>query len=302
MIFLFVSFAEKTTNNVLDYFSNSEEVFERLSIVDNQDSFYENFNLLSEDSDVFWYRKGSVPIKQEKYILQEIDRYYQNELHIAFEYTIHQLEQRKYIGNYFQRVPNKLLHLLFAQKAGLKVPKHKVISIKKDAYLFKLNHKNLINKSLRDSFEGTFDNTYYYSHTERVTEEHIESLDETFFPTLFQEEIPKAYELRVIFIHDKIWAGAIFSQSDPKTSLDWRNYNRERPNRIVPYQLPETVENNIRAFAKEAKLNTGAIDMIVTKDKRYVFLECNPNGQISMVSEHCNYPIEKYIADFLANA
>ncbi|WP_164490132.1 hypothetical protein [Runella sp. SP2] len=130
----------------------------------------------------------------------------------------------------------------------------------------------------------------------------VVELDEEFFPTLFQEEIPKAYELRVIFVHEKMWAGAIMSQSDPKTSLDWRNYNHEKPNRIVPYKLPSEVEEKIRKFAQLADLNAGAIDMIVSKDKRYVFLECNPNRQISMVSEKCNYPIEKYIADFLANA
>jgi glutathione synthase/RimK-type ligase-like ATP-grasp enzyme len=125
-------------------------------------------------------------------------------------------------------------------------------------------------------------------------------LDETFFPTSFQVEIPKAYELRVIFVQGTIWTAAIISQNDPKTSLDWRNYNYQKPNRVVPYQLPPEIQTQIRQFAALANLNTGAIDMIMSQNKEYVFLECNPNGQISMVSEKCNYPIEQYIANFLA--
>jgi glutathione synthase/RimK-type ligase-like ATP-grasp enzyme len=93
---------------------------------------------------------------------------------------------------------------------------------------------------------------------------------------------------------------AIFSQNDEKTIVDWRNYNHDRPNRKIPFKLPLEVENNIRKFIKASGLNTGAIDMVVTKGRKYVFLECNPNGQISMVSEHCNYFIEKYIADYLS--
>ncbi|MEI7587553.1 hypothetical protein [Runella sp.] len=189
-----------------------------------------------------------------------------------------------------------------AKKAGLDTPAMLVTTQKTEAIAFKKEHTSIINKSIKDSFTGTFEGIYYYNHTERVSDEILEKLDEEFFPTLFQEEIPKAYELRVIFVHEKMWAGAIMSQSDPKTSLDWRNYNHQNPNRIVPYKLPKEVEEKIRKFAQLADLNTGAIDMIVSKDKRYVFLECNPNGQISMVSEKCNYPIEKYIADFLAKS
>lgn len=189
-----------------------------------------------------------------------------------------------------------------AQQAGLCTPAMLVTTQKKEALTFKNEHFSIINKSLKDSFTGTFEGTYYYNHTERVSDEILEELDDEFFPTLFQEEIPKAYELRVVFVHEEMWTGAIMSQIDSKTSLDWRNYNHQKPNRIVPYKLPAEIEEKIRKFTQLADLNTGAIDMIVSKDKRYVFLECNPNGQISMVSEKCNYPIEKYIADFLANA
>ncbi|WP_298362975.1 RimK family alpha-L-glutamate ligase [Runella sp.] len=163
-----------------------------------------------------------------------------------------------------------------AKKAGLDTPAMLVTTQKTEAIAFKKEHTSIINKSIKDSFTGTFEGIYYYNHTERVSDEILEKLDEEFFPTLFQEEIPKAYELRVIFVHEKMWVGAIMSQSDPKTSLDWRNYNHQNPNRIVPYKLPKEVEEKIRKFPQLADLNTGAIDMIVSKDKRYVFWSAIP--------------------------
>lgn len=48
-------------------------------------------------------------------------------------------------------------------------------------------------------------------------------------------------------------------------------------------------------------MNTGSIDIVVTKDKRYVFLEINHVGQFGWLSENCNYYIEKHIAQELIN-
>jgi hypothetical protein len=39
--------------------------------------------------------------------------------------------------------------------------------------------------------------------------------------------------------------------------------------------------------------------MIVTPEKKYVFLEVNPIGQFNQVSIPCNYFLEKKIADYL---
>ena len=47
----------------------------------------------------------------------------------------------------------------------------------------------------------------------------------------------------------------------------------------------------------EVELDTGSIDFILTPKKEYIFLEINPAGNIEMVSEPCNYYIEKRIAE-----
>lgn len=303
MLLILTSKFEKTTNDITNWFWHYNVSFFRFTKTFQSINIGNKSLKLEELGEIksYFYRKGNF-IYKTKIELPEIHSYLNNDFSVAFDFIIQKLEQKPHLGNYFQRVPNKLWHLEMAQQAGLCTPAMLVTTQKKEAIAFKKEHASIINKSIKDSFTGTFEGTSYYNHTERVSDKTLEELDDEFFLTLFQEEISKAYELRVIFVHEKIWAGAIMSQSDPTTSLDWRNYNHQKPNRIVPYKLPTEVEEKIKKFTQLADLNTGAIDMIVSKDKRYVFLECNPNGQISMVSEKCNYPIEKYIADFLANA
>lgn len=48
-------------------------------------------------------------------------------------------------------------------------------------------------------------------------------------------------------------------------------------------------------------LETGSIDLILTKDGLFIFLEVNPVGQFGMTSYPCNYYLEKLIAMELKN-
>ena len=127
----------------------------------------------------------------------------------------------------------------------------------------------------------------------------IDALPESFAPSLFQERVEKAYELRVFYLDGEFHAMAIFSQNDPQTRADFRQYNRERPNRNVPYRLrPELAERLLRLM-EGLELETGSIDLLVTPDGREVFLEVNPVGQLGMVSRPCNYHLERKIAQLL---
>jgi pyruvate carboxylase len=98
----------------------------------------------------------------------------------------------------------------------------------------------------------------------------------------------------------KFYTMAIFSQLDRQTSTDFRKYNKQKPNRNVPYLLPKNIKNKIIKLMENCNLNTGSIDMIVDKDDNYIFLEINPVGQFGMVSIPCNYFLEREIALELA--
>ena len=89
---------------------------------------------------------------------------------------------------------------------------------------------------------------------------------------------------------------AIFSQMDEMTKVDFRNYNREKPNRCLPFKLPEEIKCKLVQFNKIMNLDTGSIDMIVTPDNKFYFIEVNPIGQFGWVSKNCNYRLEEKIA------
>lgn len=92
---------------------------------------------------------------------------------------------------------------------------------------------------------------------------------------------------------------AIFSQSNSKTCIDFRKYDAKLPNRYIPYKLPDEIECALKKVMDCLKLNTGSIDLMVDENNKYYFLEINPVGQFGMVSEPCNYLLEKRIAEFL---
>jgi len=92
---------------------------------------------------------------------------------------------------------------------------------------------------------------------------------------------------------------AIFSQKNNQTSIDFRKYDSQIPNRTIPYKLPVWVEKQLTSLFHKLGLNTGSVDLILTPNEEYVFLEINPVGQFGMVSYPCNYYLEKEVAKLL---
>jgi hypothetical protein len=159
---------------------------------------------------------------------------------------------------------------------------------------------SLITKPISEA--QTFWNTDGSSSKMLTTPVQIASFDKdsVFFPSLVQHKIEKWIELRIFFIKDSFYSMAIFSQNSGKTSIDFRNYDDEKPNRMVPFLLPKNIEIKLKELMKRLDLDTGSIDMIVSPKRDYYFLEVNPVGNIEMVSKNCNYPIEREIAKYLA--
>jgi glutathione synthase/RimK-type ligase-like ATP-grasp enzyme len=124
----------------------------------------------------------------------------------------------------------------------------------------------------------------YQTKTTLVTEAEVALFDSIrLVPCQFQEYVPKQVELRITVIGDDIFAAEIHSQAHEKTQLDWRNYDVDVPYRKA--NLPLEVAERCFALVKNYQLNFSAIDLILTPDGRYVFLENNPNGQFIFVEK-----------------
>lgn len=206
------------------------------------------------------------------------------------------LRNCKTIANPFKSTISKIYTLLLAEELDIEVPKWIVCNSKKDLIRFALknekivqktfNHFNYRNKNTQESY------FFYTKLIEDIDSEYSSKFDNSFF----QEYIEKKYEIRSFLWNNRFYSMGIFSQNDDKTRVDFRNYNVQKPNRRVPIKLPSSYADKLKKLLFKLELDTCSIDILVTKDNKFVFLEINPIGQFGMVSYPCNYNLEKTIA------
>jgi len=114
-------------------------------------------------------------------------------------------------------------------------------------------------------------------------------------PNIFQPYIDKAFELRCVVIGDSIFCARINSQADDVTRTDWRAGKREHE----IFALPEHVAAAIRRLMASFGLNFASMDLIVTPEGEFVFLELNPNGQWLWLEHELGLPLVATMADLL---
>lgn len=102
-------------------------------------------------------------------------------------------------------------------------------------------------------------------------------------PCQFQEYVEKKLEFRVTIIGDDIFVAEIESQHPLRTPLDWQQSTASMV--VRKGSLPAEIETRCFALVKGAGLNYSTIDLILTPDGRYVFLESNPSGHCLFVQE-----------------
>lgn len=119
-------------------------------------------------------------------------------------------------------------------------------------------------------------------------------------PGIFQELVPKAYEVRLTMIGRRAFAAKLLSQETTTGRLDWRrSYSELRFERI---EVPPLVEEQCRALLGELGLVFGCFDFVVTPDGEYVFLEVNEMGQFLFVERFCDLSLLDAFASFLLQA
>jgi ATP-GRASP peptide maturase of grasp-with-spasm system len=252
-----------------------------------------------DNIDAIWYRKGDLLLKIEPTInVSYFSNNTKDEWSVVKDFIMLNFRCKTILGSYSKGDINKLQVLKIAKEIGLNIP-DTIVCTDRISLIKKINKKRIINKHISNIINVNFKNKLYLARTNEID---IKTLPQSFFPSLFQNLIEKKYELRIFFLKNTFYPMAIFSQADKKTDVDFRNYNYEKPNRNVPFILPQSIKAKLKNLMKKLKLNTGSIDMIVTPNDEYIFLEVNPVGQFGMVSYPCNYFLEREIAIYLSKS
>lgn len=195
-----------------------------------------------------------------------------------------------------QRAQYKLRQLQLAAELGFEVP-DTVVGNDPDAVLdlFDAHDGHIITKQAGLTRLGAGLSRY----TEPVTRGDVVHIDGVrHCPVIAQSYVDKDVELRVTVVGERVLAVAITSQRSHHTRHDWRRYD-EANTRTFEWVLPDTLAALCVALTRRLGLCYGAIDLVYTKDERYVFLEINPSGQYLWVEEATGLPITAALADLL---
>jgi len=286
----FIRISNKNSITILKIILNNKEIDIHFAIDDKK--YY-----LSEFTS-YWYRRSNLNFKMyygvdfeynKKDISDKVNLFLKDELKKVCEFFENQLSKISKLNNHYDNNINKLIVLDKAKNLNINIPNTFVTDDIND-----LNQNNsYITKPIGDLLIEK-DGYRYFSTTKRV-----DMKKKAFQHSLIQNEIDKKFEIRTFFFNRKFFSSVIFSQSNPKTELDFRNYDLDNPNRVVPYKLPVEFEEKLLKLFDEVNLNSGSLDIAYTKNGEYVLFEINPVGQFEQVELPCNYGIFKQIAEYL---
>ncbi|AVH63224.1 MvdC family ATP-grasp ribosomal peptide maturase [Nostoc sp. 'Peltigera membranacea cyanobiont' N6] len=195
---------------------------------------------------------------------------------------------------------NKLRQLRVASEVGFTIPQTLVTNKAESAreFFHQVNGK-MVSKLLTSLSRSMEANSSFFLYTSTVKEEDLQDAESLrYCPMVFQEEIPKQSELRVVYVNGHVFVGALEASVYAVAKVDWR-----KPGVDVGawqhHQLPDEVVRRLQAFMGKFGLLFGALDFIVTPSGEYVFLEVNPIGEWGMLEKDLDLPIANAIADAL---
>ncbi len=203
-----------------------------------------------------------------------------------------------------RRAENKQLQLQIAREVGLDTPRtlttNNPVAVKQFAQECQ---QGIITKMLSSFAIYDEQGREKVVFTNPISSEDLNNLDGLrFCPMTFQEIIPKALELRTIIVGKRVLTAAVDSQALDKARYDWRKQGIALLNAWESYSLPKDVEDKLLKLMAEFRLNYGALDIILTPDGRYVFLEVNPVGEFFWLERCPGLPISQAIAEILNNS
>jgi hypothetical protein len=199
------------------------------------------------------------------------------------------------------RAQHKPLQLKIASSLGFELPPTLVTTSPEDVREFYCRHNgNVISKLSGIAFADSLGNTFW-RYSEVVSKRDIAYAGSVrFCPVIFQAYVPKRVELRITVVGQQVFAAAIHSQESNHTRHDWRRYDSHQTQYSI-HRLPEELVERCVRLTQQFGLSYGAIDMILTPDGRYVFLEINPCGQYLWVESATGLPISDALCDLLIN-
>lgn len=290
------------------YRFNTEDFIHRVNItidISNNRFFLHDKidNKIINSDDIFsiYYRRPKFPNFNYAGLTAEENNFVHAETENAIKGIFRILEGRLWISNPFSiaMAENKIYQMVLAQKIGFLIPRSLITNIKTDFETFLIeNEKQCIVKTIKNGFvdDKKTPSIIFTSDISNITEQEKSGIEKC--PTYVQEKIKKEFDIRCIVVGDKVFGAKIDSQIKTETEIDWRKgYNIDLKHEKI--ELPFDIVNMCIQITRLLDLSFGAIDLVKSKNGKYVFLEINPNGQWAWLEKRLEYNISGHIANLL---
>ena len=196
---------------------------------------------------------------------------------------------------------NKLRQLRVASEVGFTIPQTLVTNKANSAREFFQQVNGKMVSKLLTALSRTMESTSFFVYTSNVKEEDLQDAESLrYCPMVFQEQIPKQQELRVVYVNGNVFVGALDASVYTSSKVDWRKPGVD-VGAWLHHELPDEVLDHLRVFMDKFGLLFGALDFIVTPSGEYVFLEVNPVGEWGMLERDLDLPISNAIADAIVS-
>ncbi len=262
---------------------------------------YDNYSISTKQVQAVWMRRIWEPILSQE-LAPKFREACARESQVTLESFWDSLKEARWVDD-LERIDyanNKLRQLRIASEIGFVIPQTLVTNKAESARDFFQQVKGkMVSKLLTPLSRSMEANSSFFLYTSTVKEEDLQDAESLrYCPMVFQEQIPKHLELRVVYVNGNVFVGALNAEVYAAAKADWRKPGVE-VGTWQHHQLPDEVASRLQAFMRRFGLLFGALDFILTPSGEYVFLEVNPLGEWGMLEKDLDLPIASAIADTL---
>jgi MvdC family ATP-grasp ribosomal peptide maturase len=262
---------------------------------------YDNHSISTEQVQSIWMRRIWKPeLSQE--LAPQFREACIRESQATLEGFWDSLKQARWIDDLdrINYASSKLRQLRIASEVGFVIPQTLVTNKPEAAQeFFHQVDGKMVTKLLTALSYSMEANSSFFLYTSIVKEEDLQNADSLrYCPMVFQEQIPKQQELRVVYVNGNVFVGALNADVYAAAKADWRKPGVD-VGAWLHHQLPEEVVRRLQDFMSRLGLSFGSLDFILTPSGEYVFLEINPIGEWGMLEKDLQLPISSAIADAL---
>lgn len=249
--------------------------------------------LISEGSLISIYYRAPIFLRETFNEAIGIDEQLYREQWMSFVRNLLIFEKVTWVNNpqMTYKAENKILQLKYAKMIGFEIPYTLITNTPPTS----LNKKSYIVKSLDTAFFNV-DGKEGFVYANVLSKKEIQNSNLQLAPIIIQDYISHKVDIRVTVVGQDVFATSI-TINEKGVKNDWR---KEKDNVVFKnITIPLEIENQCVKLVECLGLKFGAIDLLMTDEQKYYFLEINPTGEWAWLVHTTNQTIPTSIVNLL---